>query len=56
MQSVVRSLVDRHLLRVKVELLQQLRRTESVPDPDRRRAISVRLVELESDRRMLRGV
>lgn len=55
-QSVVRSLVVRDVLRRKVEVLQQLRRTESVTDPERRRALNVRLVELESDRRTLLGV
>lgn len=55
-QSVVRSLVVRDVLRRKVEVLQQLRRTESVTDPERRRALNVRLVELETDRRTLLGV
>ncbi|WP_375400693.1 DNA primase [uncultured Amnibacterium sp.] len=55
-QSVVRSLVVRDVLRLKVEVLQQLRRSESVADPERRRALNVRLVQLESDRRMLLGV
>lgn len=55
-RSVVRSLVVRDVLRLKVEVLQQLRRSESAADPERRRALNVRLVQLESDRRMLLGV
>jgi DNA primase len=51
--DIVVSLVDRDLLRQKVELLGRLRRSEG--DAEGHRAIQHELVALEEQRRTLRG-
>jgi DNA primase len=54
-KGVVAALVDRDLLRQKAELIRQLQRTEAAADTEHRRALRIRLVDVEADRRMLRG-
>jgi DNA primase len=54
-KGVVAALVDRDLLRQKAELIRQLQRTEAASDTEHRRALRIRLVDVEADRRMLRG-
>lgn len=53
-RSVVARLVDRDLLRQKDELVKQLQRLEGAGDENRMRDLRVRIVGVESDRRMLR--
>jgi DNA primase len=55
-KATVASLVDRHLLRQKADLVRQLQRTEGAADADRLRELRTRLVTVEADRRTLRGV
>ncbi|MGT2426832.1 DNA primase [Amnibacterium kyonggiense] len=55
-KATVASLVDRHLLRQKADLVRQLQRTEGAADADRLRELRQRLVGVEADRRTLRGV
>jgi DNA primase len=54
-KGVVAALIDRDLLRQKAELIRQLQRTEAAADAEHRRALRIRLVDVEADRRMLRG-
>ena len=54
-RGVVATLVDRDLLRQKAELVRQLQRMEAAADTEHRRALRIRLVDVEADRRMLRG-
>jgi DNA primase len=54
-KGVVAALVDRDLLRQKAELVRQLQRMEAAADTEHRRALRIRLVDVEADRRMLRG-
>jgi DNA primase len=54
-KATVASLVDRHLLRQKADLVRQLQRTEGAADADRLRELRTRLVTVEADRRTLRG-
>jgi DNA primase len=54
-KGVVAAHVDRDLLRQKAELIRQLQRTEASADAEHRRALRIRLVDVEADRRMLRG-
>jgi DNA primase len=54
-KEVVAALVDRDLLRQKAELVRQLQRMEAAADQEHRRALRIRLVDVEADRRMLRG-
>ena len=54
-KATVASLVDRHLLRQKADLVRQLQRSETGSDPERLRELRQRLVGVEADRRMLRG-
>jgi len=55
-KATVASLVDRHLLRQKADLVRQLQRTEGAPDAERFRALRQQLVVVEADRRTLRAV
>jgi DNA primase len=55
-KSVVAHLVDRDLLQQKDELVKQLQRLEGANDEVRMRDLRVRIVGVESDRRMLRSV
>ncbi len=54
-KATVASLVDRHLLRQKADLVRQLQRSETGADPERLRALRQALVGVEADRRVLRG-
>ena len=54
-KATVASLVDRHLLRQKADLVRQLQRTEGA-DAERFRALRQQLVVVEADRRTLRAV
>jgi DNA primase len=54
-KGIVAALVDRDLLRQKAELIRQLQRMEAAADTEHRRALRIRLVDVEADRRMLRG-
>jgi DNA primase len=54
-KSTVATLVDRHLLRQKADLVRQLQRTEGAADVERRRELRAQLVGVEADRRLLRG-
>jgi DNA primase len=54
-RSTVATLVDRHLLRQKADLVRQLQRTEGAADAERLRDLRRRLVGVEADRRMLHG-
>lgn len=53
--GITSSLVDRDLIRRKADLLGTLQRTDSGVDPDRYRAIQRQLMQVEAERRMLRG-
>lgn len=53
-QGIVRSLVERDLLRQKAELMGQLMRTDAASDPERHRELQVALVRVEADRRSVR--
>lgn len=53
-KATVASLVDRHLLRQKADLVRQLQRTEGAADTVRQRELRTRLVGVEADRRTLR--
>lgn len=53
-KATVASLVDRHLLRQKADLVRQLQRTEGAADTARHRELRTRLVGVEADRRTLR--
>lgn len=55
-RGFVTGLVERDLLRRKAELVRQLQRVESAADDEHVRELSRRLVDVEADRRMLRGV
>jgi DNA primase len=54
-KATVASLVDRHLLRQKADLVRQLQRTEGAADAERFRELRKQLVVVEADRRTLRG-
>lgn len=54
-KATVASLVDRHLLRQKADLVRQLQRTEGAADAERGRELRKQLVVVEADRRTLRG-
>ena len=49
------SLIERDLLRRKTELLGALQRTDAENDPERHRTLQRELVELEAERRRVRG-
>jgi DNA primase len=49
------SLIERDLLRRKTELLGALQRTDGAAEPERYRALQRELVELEAERRRVRG-
>ncbi|GAB2972538.1 DNA primase [Frigoribacterium salinisoli] len=53
-QGIVRSLVERDLLRRKAELMGQLMRTDARVDPERHRELQRVLVEVEAERRSVR--
>jgi DNA primase len=53
--GVTTSLIDRDLLRRKTELLGALQRTDATADPERHRALQQQLVEVEAERRKVRG-
>jgi DNA primase len=54
-KATVASLVDRHLLRRKADLVRQLQRTEGAADADRLRELRQQLVGVEAERRVLRA-
>jgi len=54
-RGVTTSLIERDLLRRKTELLGALQRTDAEAEPDRHRALQRELVELEAERRRVRG-
>jgi len=54
-RGVTTSLIERDLLRRKTELLGALQRMESAADPDRYRALQQQMVEIETERRRVRG-
>ncbi len=54
-QGVTTSLIERDLLRRKTELLGALQRTDAAAEPDRHRTLQRELVELEAERRRVRG-
>lgn len=54
-QGVTTSLIERDLLRRKTELLGALQRTDGSAEPERYRALQRELVELEAERRRVRG-
>ncbi len=53
--GVTTSLIDRDLLRRKTELLGALQRIDASAEPDRYRTLQQQLVELEDERRKVRG-
>ncbi len=53
--GVTTSLIDRDLLRRKTELLGALQRTDATSEPERHRSLQQQLVEVESERRKVRG-
>ena len=53
-QGVTANLIDRDLLRRKVELLGRLQRTDAVAEPAAHRELQIELVRIESERRLLR--
>jgi DNA primase len=53
--GVTTSLIDRDLLRRKTELLGALQRTDAAADPERHRSLQQQLVEVETERRQVRG-
>lgn len=54
-RGVTTSLIERDLLRRKTELLGALQRTDAEADPERHRTLQRELVELEAERRRVRG-
>ncbi len=54
-RGVTTSLIERDLLRRKTELLGALQRTDATAEPERHRALQRELVELEAERRRVRG-
>ncbi|MDX2025388.1 DNA primase [Microcella sp.] len=54
-QGVTTSLIERDLLRRKTELLGALQRTDSAAEPERYRSLQRELVDLEAERRRVRG-
>lgn len=54
-QGVTTSLIERDLLRRKTELLGALQRTDAAAEPERHRTLQRELVELETERRRVRG-
>jgi DNA primase len=54
-RGVTTSLIERDLLRRKTELLGALQRTDAEAEPDRHRTLQRELVELEAERRRVRG-
>jgi len=54
-QGVTTSLIERDLLRRKTELLGALQRTDAAAEPERYRSVQRELVELEAERRRVRG-
>jgi DNA primase len=53
--GVTTSLIERDLLRRKAELLGALQRTDAISDPTRHRSLQQELMELEAERRRVRG-
>ncbi|MFP5290263.1 MAG: DNA primase [Actinomycetes bacterium] len=53
--GVTTSLIERDLLRRKTELLGALQRTDASGDPERYRTLQRQLVDLEAERRRIRG-
>jgi DNA primase len=53
--GVTTSLIERDLLRRKAELLGALQRTDAASDPTRHRSLQQELMELEAERRRVRG-
>ncbi len=53
--GVTTSLIERDLLRRKTELLGALQRTDAAADPERHRTLQQEIVELEAERRRVRG-
>jgi DNA primase len=53
--GVTTSLIDRDLLRRKAELLGALQRIEAAAEPERYRSLQQQLVEIEDERRRVRG-
>jgi DNA primase len=49
------SLIERDLLRRKAELLGALQRSDATADPERYRALQRQLVDIEAERRRVRG-
>ena len=54
-RGVTVSLIERDLLRRKTELLGALQRMDSAQDPDRYRALQQQMVDIETERRRVRG-
>ncbi len=54
-RGVTTSLIERDLLRRKTELLGALQRTDAHGDPERHRTLQRQLMELEAERRRVRG-
>ena len=54
-RGITSSLIDRDLLRRKTELLGALQRTDAASEPERYRALQEQLVQLEGERRRVRG-
>lgn len=54
-RGVTTSLIERDLLRRKTELVGALQRTDAAGDPERHRTLQRELVELEAERRRVRG-
>ena len=54
-RGVTTSLIERDLLRRKTELLGALQRTDAEAEPERHRTLQRELVELEAERRRVRG-
>jgi len=53
--GVTTSLIGRDLLRRKTELLGALQRTDAAEEPDRHRSLQQQLMQLEAERRRVRG-
>lgn len=53
--GVTTSLIERDLLRRKTELLGALQRADATSDPERYRTLQRQLVDLEAERRRVRG-
>jgi DNA primase len=54
-RGVATSLIERDLLRRKTELLGSLQRTNATAEPDRYRSLQQELMQLEAERRRVRG-